>query len=116
MMALHWTTAALIVTVVVLSWVFPHRPARETSIELLLHRSFGLVILALTLLRLIVGRVTVAPEEEAGVPWVEAAAARVTHWLLYAILLAMPVTGFLWTAAQGYAVDVFGLLFMNRFL
>ena len=109
MMALHWTTATLIVTVVVLSWVFPHGPARETSIELLLHRSFGLTILALTLVRVIVGRLTAAPAEDADVPWIEAAAARVTHGLLYAILLAMPVTGFLWTAARGDGVDVFGL-------
>ncbi len=109
MMAIHWTTAALIVAVVVLAWVFPHRPERDNSIELLLHRSVGLTILSLTVLRLIVRWFSATPDESVGVPWLEAAASRVTHVLLYVILLAMPVSGFLWTASEGGGVNVFGL-------
>ena len=34
-------------------------------------------------------------------------AAHATHWLLYLLLFAMPLTGFLYTALSGYPVPLF---------
>ena len=37
-------------------------------------------------------------------------AARVNHWGLYALLVLMPITGFLATNAWGFPLSVFGVL------
>jgi len=109
MIAIHWLTAVLIATVVVLAWVWPNGPARADSIQLWLHRSFGLTILALVALRLVLRATLPVPAETEAVSWLERAAAQLTHLLLYAIMLGMPITGFLWATSRGKPVDVFGL-------
>ena len=115
-MTIHWLTVALMAIVVVLAWTWPHGPARDTSSQLFLHRSIGLAILALAVLRIVVRWHSAIPDEGAGLTPLEDVASRVTRWLLYAILLAMPVTGFLWATSRGASVDVFGLFAMPPLL
>lgn len=109
MMAIHWATAALMVAVVVLAWIIPDGESDYKPGLLLLHHSTGLTLLALTVLRLVVRRFSDIPPEDGLAPWLEAMAARVTHFLLYAILLAMPVSGYFYSTARGNAVNWFGL-------
>jgi len=112
MMVIHWLTAASIATVVVLAWLFPGGKANDSSVLLLVHRSVGLTILALTVLRLVLrGTLPVPAEPDAAsrLQKLENFAARIVHFLLYVILIAMPVSGFLWTTSRGTPVDVFGL-------
>ena len=109
MIAIHWATAVLMAAVVVIAWIIPRGQSDYKTWLLFFHESIGLTLLALTALRLIVRRFSVLPEESGLIPWLEAMAARVTHVLLYVILLAMPVSGFLFRTARGDAVDVFGL-------
>ena len=108
MVTIHWATAALMVAVVVLAWIIPRGQSDYKTTLLLLHRSIGMVLLALTALRLVVRHMSTLPPEDTTVLWLETLAARVTHVLLYVILIAMPVSGFLFSTARGEAVDVFG--------
>ncbi len=73
------------------------------------HRSIGLTILVLTAVRLRVRHRLNAPVAPGMLAWLEDLAARVTHMLLYAILIVMPISGFLWTTSRGKGVSVFGL-------
>jgi cytochrome b561 len=107
--AIHWTTAGLIVCVVVFAWLWPDGPAKDGSALLLLHRSLGLTILALTVLRLGLRTTMPVPAEPDAASRLESLVARITHVTLYAILLIMPITGFLWTTSRGRPVSVFGL-------
>ncbi len=109
LIAIHWATALLIVAVVVLAWEFPRGPAKDGSILLLLHRSIGLTILALTAARLIVRASVPAPAQPDAASWLENLVARATHLLLYVILVTMPISGFLWTTSRDKPVSVFGL-------
>ncbi len=109
LMVIHWATALLIVAVVVLAWEFPSGPAKDGSIALLLHRSIGLTILALTAARLIVRASVPAPARTDAASWLEEITARGTHVLLYVILVTMPISGFLWTTSRDKPVSVFGL-------
>jgi cytochrome b561 len=109
MIAIHWTTAILIVAVVVLAWTWPSGPARDSSFVLPLHETAGLTILVLTAVRIAIRAGRAMPPESAMLTRFEAAMSRITHLLLYAILIAMPASGFLWATSRGKPVDVVGL-------
>lgn len=109
--ALHWAVAVL----VLLAWllgtfgdVFPRGPARAAG--LFVHMSAGLAIIALVVVRLAwrLGDPPPLPEKTALGDWVERAG-RLTHYALYALLIAIPVAGIVLQFARGGAVPVFGL-------
>jgi len=73
------------------------------------HRSLGVLILALATARLIWRIYRPAPPLPAGIPrWIETAS-RASHWLLYALILGLPLLGWLGSSAFGAPVRVFGL-------
>ncbi|MDH5823522.1 cytochrome b [Luteimonas sp. RD2P54] len=74
-----------------------------------LHKSFGLTILALALLRLGWRLYAGAPRPLTGVPGWQRNAARLSHWLLYALLFAIPLSGWLFNSAAGFPLQWFGL-------
>jgi len=108
MRAIHWATALLMVAVLVLAWIIPEGRGNG-GVLLMLHKAVGILILALTAARLLVRRMSRLPEDDNEAPWIEAAAARATHVLLYAILFVMPLSGYISEAARGNAVSLFGL-------
>jgi cytochrome b561 len=109
---LHWLVAGLAVGVVALGWAMLSDPANTPARELLLlwHRSVGLVILAAMLFRLAWRWRHPPPLLPRTVAPLAAALARATHLSLYAILIAMPVAGYVNAAAAGHAVSLFGLV------
>lgn len=108
MVAIHWVTAALLLAALALAWSIPEGPGQGGTL-LMLHKSIGLAVLALAVARLALRNASRLPPEDAGVARVEALAARVTHVALYAILFAMPISGYLAESALGHATSVFGL-------
>ncbi len=109
---LHWLIAALAVVVVSLGWAIPGAP-RETEsrdLLLLLHRSVGLSILALMVIRVLWRLFHPPPPLPAGFPRIEALAAYADHALLYVLFLVMPLSGYVNAAAAGHAVSLFGLV------
>jgi cytochrome b561 len=105
---LHWVVALLISGALVLAWILPRRntPGYDTLLEL--HKSVGMMVLVLVALRLAwrLGH-PVAPA--AGLTSLEARTSVVTHWVLYVVMLAIPVTGYLFSSAEGQGLDFFGL-------
>ncbi|MGH7115635.1 MAG: cytochrome b [Stellaceae bacterium] len=110
--ATHWLLAALAVNVVSFGWA-SEAAARGTSARgglLLLHRSLGLVILAVVLFR-ILWRVRHAPPPlPPTVGRAQAALARLTQLGLDAVFIAMPLAGYANAAAAGHAVSLLGLV------
>lgn len=92
---LHWSIAALILVQLMLAWRMKAAHTPETFAVFQLHKSVGITILALSLLRLIwrlTHRPPPLPEAMAG--W-EKILARVTHWGFYLVMIGMPLTGWL---------------------
>jgi len=74
-----------------------------------LHRSLGVLVLILMAVRLLWRVYRPAPDLVPGLPDWQVAAARISHWTLYGVLLAMPVLGWAGTSAFGAPITVFGL-------
>ena len=109
--ALHWLVAALVVGQFAWGWwmqEIPKQPPGLRADAFNLHKSIGLVIFALMLVRLGWRIAHPAPPLPAMPSW-EAWLARATHALLYVALIAMPVSGYLGSVFSGYPVKWFGL-------
>lgn len=109
--ALHWLVAALMFAVLPLAWVMVAMPRDAPSRGLLftLHKSIGLTILALAAIRLFWRAAHPAPPLPGRLVKWERVSALASHWLLYLILLGMPVSGYLLSASAGRPVTYFGL-------
>jgi cytochrome b561 len=71
------------------------------------HKTFGILVLALILVRLLLRWLSPPPPYKQPLSPLERAASRTVHLLFYALLIAMPIGGWLATAAGGYPVQFF---------
>jgi cytochrome b561 len=106
--ALHWATALLVVVQFAFAetWDWFARPTRETMQSL--HVSFGVLLAAVILARLVWRLIPGHQIPSLEVAWVRIASKGV-HYLLYVLLVAQVATGFLYRWAQGHPVSFFGL-------
>ena len=106
-MTLHWIVAVMLSTALVIAWILPRKNAPGYQAVLDLHKSVGTLVLALVMLRLLwrLGN-PVAPA--ASLTPLEKWLSHVTHWVLYAIMLLIPLSGYLFASAEGQRLDFFG--------
>jgi cytochrome b561 len=105
---LHWLTALLIFTTLPIAWVMqsmPHDARRDVYVDM--HKSIGLTVFLLTLTRL-AWRLRHGARAFQMSPLLSAFA-KVSHWSLYALLLALPLTGYIQSAETDHAAAFFGL-------
>jgi len=107
---LHWLTAILVVGLFALAEIWAFLPRGTPTRKLLqsLHVSFGLAFAAVLLVR-IVWRLSAGrrlPRASGGLPGLASVGA---HFLLYALMAAQVVLGFLFRWAQGEPFSFFGL-------
>jgi cytochrome b561 len=113
--ALHWLTAAALCFLLPFVWVaenFPPGPARV--FWYMAHESMGLSVFLLVLMRLTWRWRHRPPAYPAGTGRVIAILAKLSHGLLYAVLLVMPVTGYL-MAGNGQDVPFFRVISLPGF-
>jgi cytochrome b561 len=110
---LHWLIAALVGVVIPVGiWIHYFEPANEAfKLRLYnIHESLGVIVFVVMLIRLLNRLRHPPPPLPAGTPAFIYFASRVTHGALYALLMLMPVIGFLATNAWGFPLSVFGVL------
>lgn len=73
-----------------------------------LHKSIGILLFILTLLRLALRRIEGKPNPLPGHTNRERRLAHIAHGLLYGLLITLMVVGYLISTADGRAVEVFG--------
>lgn len=112
---LHWLTLLAIAGLVLVGFLMQELPNSPTKIQVYgLHKSFGLTVLALTVLRLLWRLVAGTPAPVPGTPRWQSFIAQVTHGALYVILLAMPLSGWLYNSASGFPLKWFGLFSLPK--
>lgn len=112
----HWLIVVLILGLGVIGLTMVELPKTPKYFWVYtMHKSFGITVLVLMLARLAWRLYAGAPKPVAGTPSWQRAIASVTHWLLYALALAMPLSGWLYDSASGLRpFKFFGLFPMPK--
>jgi cytochrome b561 len=107
---LHWLIMVFVISQIYLAVAAFQAtdPAREVAL-LALHRPLGVTILGLMLLRLCWRLINVQPALPDTLSPAGRGLARTTHWMLYALLLLIPLTGWVKAGAESIEVSYFGL-------
>jgi len=107
----HWVMAALILAQIALGLTAASWRVSPTKLELFFwHKSTGMLILLLVALRLLWRLANPAPALPSGMPAWERAAARASHLLLYALMIALPIAGWIVNSASNVPFRIFWLI------
>jgi cytochrome b561 len=107
--ALHWVIVALMTAQYIFAWAMPHI-GRNTPVTTLisLHFSFGMIILAVAIVRLGWRLTHTEPEHKDDLPPWQQRASRLMHWALYVLLFVVPILGWINTSYRGMPIVMFG--------
>lgn len=108
--ALHWMTFLVIVMAVAAVFLREVIDTSDLRLSLLnLHRGLGVCVLLLACARLLVRLKIPARHLSAGLPPLVQRLSLAAHGALYLLLLALPISGWLFSNAAGKTVSVLGL-------
>ncbi len=111
---LHWITALLVISLAVVGLLMSELPTSALKMQIYaLHKSFGLTVLALTILRLAWRLLAGAPDDIAG-PRLQTLAAKAVHGAMYVLLFAIPLSGWLYNSASGFSLRWFGVVSLPK--
>jgi cytochrome b561 len=108
--SLHW----LIVLLIIMQWVIMQRaealPMGSDKIFAIgMHKSFGMTVFALAIIRLVWRWANPVPTLDGLAKKWERVLAGLSHLLLYGLIFAMPLTGWLMSSARNFPVSWFGV-------
>ncbi len=101
---LHWLMAALILAMLFIGVGMVASVSERHAWLLRIHKPLGIAILLLAVLRLGVRLRHPPPPLPADLPALQRLAAHASHWLLYVLMLALPLVGWAMLSAGGYPV------------
>jgi cytochrome b561 len=106
----HWLIVALLLMQYLIGWLMPdiHRGMKPGG-AMTFHVSFGIVILALIVVRL-AWRLTHPVPPESSLPRWQRLTSEAVHWLLYVLVLATTITGWLFASFRGWSMSFFYLV------
>jgi cytochrome b561 len=113
-MCLHWLIAFAIIAMLAIGWIMSDLPNSDPSKFGLFqwHKSIGITILALSIFRLVWRLMNPAPALPNNLKLWEKWAAKSTHWLFYALIIIMPLTGWIIVSTSKYNIPtmLYGLI------
>ena len=118
MIAIHWLTALLMFCIIPIGLTMTamsrEAPAREVLFTI--HKSIGITILALVVLRVIVRALSRAPDYPRTLGRLEHVTASAVQYLLYVVMVWMCVSGYVTSLAGGHGFDWFFLFSVPDFV
>lgn len=113
--ALHWAMALAILAMLFVGAGMV--VSLQYRVQLLdLHRPLGIAILLLAIVRLVNRLSRPTPALPVDLPAIQKFAAHASHWLLYGLMLAMPLIGWAMLSAGGYPIPLFGVVHLPAIL
>lgn len=107
----HWLVFALMTGAFVVGFYMGDLPLSPTKLQLVSwHKWCGVTIFLLVLLRLSWRLMNPPPPQTAAMPQWQLQASEIVHRLLYLLMLAMPLSGWLMSSAKGVPTVWFGLI------
>lgn len=113
--AFHWTIAVLILTNLALGMLADGIEDAWGASPIPIHKSIGLTVLVLSLARLAWRLGHRPPPLPEHVGPAERGAAHGVHWILYTLMVLMPLTGWIMSSAGKYPLSWFGLFPVPKF-
>ncbi|MBB3315939.1 cytochrome b561 [Rhizobium sp. BK181] len=105
---LHWLMAIGILTMLFIGVGMVSTIGRQYVPLLVTHKTLGIAILVLALVRLVVRFISGAPALPADLPEPMKLAAYLSHVALYALMIGMPLIGWAMMSAAGYPIVLYG--------
>lgn len=107
-MLIHWGMALLLAALLAMGWYMVSLPdagfdGRKIGL-ILAHKSIGMFALMLVFVRIAWRNMNVLPRLPDSVPGWQKSAAHFVHLCFYALMLALPLTGWLMSSAGGFPV------------
>ena len=106
---MHWLVVALLMIQFPIGWFMPDVHSGPPGGPMTLHISLGITILALIALR-VVWRITHPVAPESSLPSWQRISSEAVHWLLYVLVLATTLTGWLFASFRGWSLSYFYLV------
>jgi cytochrome b561 len=115
---LHWVIGVAIIVNVALAWTFESLPEDYAQPVTNTHKTLGIVVLGLALMRLLWRFAHAPPAFSAAMPGWQQRFAKAVHVGLYILIIGLPLSGWIydsaWEWASSYPINVFGLFEMPR--
>lgn len=108
---LHWLIAVHMIGLIALGWWMIDLTYYSAWYNLapFLHKAFGIIVFVLGLALLIYRNIRSAPEALSNHTRMEIVASKIAHWILFAAVITIPVSGYIFTTATGEGISIFGL-------
>ena len=107
---LHWLVAICVIVMIPIGLTMNYvGPGTLQNVFYTIHRSLGVLVLGLMIIRLLNRLIVGAPPPEPTLTAVQRAVSHVVHMALYALLIAQALIGWVGTSAFGAAISFFGL-------
>lgn len=106
---MHWLSALLIICMLFLGVSMIQSLATWQNSAIKLHQSFGVLVLLLVCVRLINRLFIQTPALPSDLSALQHFAAKATQVLLYVLMIALPISGWLMRNAAGLPVSFFGV-------
>ena len=97
----HWTISFLIIAMLVFGYFLEDFTGASQEIAYNTHKSIGIIILALVVLRLGWRWLNIQPGYSATLPHAYKMFVRLAHYAIYFVILAMPISGWVMSTAAG---------------
>ena len=109
--ALHWLVALLILAALPLGLTMTEMPLSPQKLKFYAwHKWLGVTVFGLVVLRLAWRASHPPPPLPESVPAWQRSAAHALHWALYALMLVIPLAGWLMSSAKGFQTVYLGVL------
>ncbi|KTD21153.1 cytochrome b [Legionella londiniensis] len=110
---LHWLIAVIVIIMLSVSFFLEELPKQYQPTAFFIHKSFGLTVLFLMVIRLFWISYAGKPDLPLTVPFWQKTLARSVQFILYLFLFAMPISGWIMSVAANKPPSFFGLFQAN---